>query len=144
MEYEDSIHSWDGEEEYYSNNICDDENRLSFIVPDKGNHSFYRMVGNKKKQISVFETPDVPNAKLRNAINGNYYTKDVEYIGRHYHYTLGSREQDFFFKVKMIDGKVKKPLVLFYNSPEEYEKHQHVVLSDAIKETWQDKYNNCR
>jgi len=151
MEYgEDSytIPSWDGEEEFHVSNIVGNGGGIRtrmFNPEQKGLHSFNRKINKtQKKNIDVFETPDIPNAKIRNAVTGIHYTKESDDGLRLNYYYVGSREQDYFFKVKMMNGDTKSALVLFYDSPEDYEKHQLVILSDAVKKQWRDKYNSCR
>lgn len=139
-----SICSWDGEEEFHVSNICTgptDGIRIKTIRPtDKGYHQYVRKLSKtQQKKIGVFETPDIQNAKIKNAVTGILYLKETPDGLRHTYYFLGSKDQDLFFKVKMINGDTSKPLVLFYSSPEEYEKHQFIVLSDSIKETWRKK-----
>lgn len=145
-EYDESysICSWDGEEEYHVNNISTGPNdgiRIKTMRPtDKGYHSFvFKINKTLKKKIGIYETPDVPNAKIKNAVTGIPYLKEMPDGLRHTYYFLGSKDQDLFFKVKMLNGNATKPLILFYSSPEEYEKHQFVILSDSIKETWRNK-----
>jgi hypothetical protein len=150
-EYDESysICSWDGEEEFHVNNISKGNNdgiRIKSMRPtDKGYHSFIRKISKaQQKKIGVYETPDIPNAKIKNAVTGILYLKEMPDGLRHTYYFLGSKEQDLFFKVKMLNGDTMTPLVLFYSSPEEYEKHQFVVLSDSIKDNWRKKVSAYR
>ena len=69
------------------------------------------------------------NGYIRNAITG-YRSRGK----------VGSSEEDTYFKVKMASGECKKNSgVLFYDSPEQFEKHQFVILKLPIKEQWYNK-----
>jgi hypothetical protein len=72
----------------------------------------------------------ISGSKIRNAIDGQY----TNYIvGR-------SKDESNFFKVTMACGmQPDGPINLFYNSPEEYERHQIVELDQATKDKWFNK-----
>ena len=53
---------------------------------------------------------------------------------------VGSVYEDLYFKVGLSNSTSKDPITLFYYSPEEYEKHQYIQLSDDIKNKWNEKY----
>ena len=59
---------------------------------------------------------------IRNAQTG-VYTKDL----------VGSKQEDFYFKVRLGNGQSQ---TLFYDSPEQYEKHHREKLSVETKENW--------
>jgi hypothetical protein len=65
---------------------------------------------------------------IRNAVSGLIY--DIR---------VGSLHEDMLFKVTKTTGKRKEPLVLFYDSPEEYEKHYFTNVSDDIKKKWTER-----
>lgn len=68
--------------------------------------------------------------RIRNASSGHYTS-----------HLVGSLEEDLYFKV--IDANARhgrnEPLFLFYDSPEQYENHQFIVLPHAVKEQWYNK-----
>ncbi len=70
---------------------------------------------------------------IRNAVSGLIY--DIR---------LGSIHEDALFKVCKTTGKRKDPLVLFYDSPEEYEKHYFTNVSDDIKKKWIERSSYAR
>ena len=75
----------------------------------------------------------VSGSKIRNAVDG-MYTDFV--VGR-------KKDESNFFKVTMSCGiHANGPVTLYYNSPEEYEKHQFVELDKATKERWVSRRNN--
>jgi len=84
--------------------------------------------------VGFYVTPYTPGSTIRNAITGMYQE-----------YKVGRREQDLFFKVVMAtgegrDGKLSKdPNQLFYDYPEEYERHWGTSLSAETKSVWYKK-----
>ena len=76
-----------------------------------------------------FYTSSDTGCKIRNAVTG-YRTN----------YKVGSADEDLFFKVKIVDGNCKKGSgTLFYDSPEQYEKHQFSIINTSVKELWHKK-----
>jgi hypothetical protein len=77
-----------------------------------------------------FYTSSDIGCKIRNAVTG-FRTN----------YKVGSTDEDLFFKVKIVDGNCKKGSGhLFYDSPEQYEKHQFCIVSTPTKELWHKKH----
>jgi hypothetical protein len=76
-----------------------------------------------KKNITIeyyFSGPS--GTYIRNAQTG-FYTKDV----------VGTKEEDLYFKINVCNGNSH---TLFYDSPEQYERHHLEKLSTGIKENW--------
>jgi hypothetical protein len=69
-------------------------------------------------------------SRIRNAVTGQYTP-----------YLVGSKNEDLFFVVNDSTGLFgrKDPLFLFYDSPEQYENHQFIILKQPIKEKWYEK-----
>ena len=69
---------------------------------------------------------------IRNAVSGSYYN-----------ILTGSSDEDLLFKVIDSTGygrnKRREPIMLYYDSPEEYENHHFTLVSPAIKEKWKQK-----
>ena len=65
--------------------------------------------------------------KIRNAVTGEKYT-----------ILLGSADEDLLFKVIESTGRYgrKEPLMLYYDSPEQYENYHFVTVSTDIKQKW--------
>jgi len=83
----------------------------------------------KNINYEFYTSSDVGN-KIRNAITG-YRTN----------YKVGSSDEDLFFKVKIVDGNCKKGSGnLYYDSPEQYEKHQFCIVNTYVKEMWHKKH----
>jgi hypothetical protein len=68
--------------------------------------------------------------KIRNAVTGAKTP-----------YLVGSLNEELFFKVMDASGNGgrKDSLMLFYDSPEQYENHQFIILDEIIKESWTNK-----
>lgn len=78
--------------------------------------------------IEYYYTNLTPGALIRNATTGGY----------EYGYKVGSSDEDLLFKVTRAVGdfKNKDSHMLFYNSPEQYERHFMTVLPVETKEKW--------
>jgi len=65
--------------------------------------------------------------RIRNAVTGVYYD-----------FIVGSADEDIFFKVTDATGRNgrKDPLMLYYDSPEQYENHHFTSVSPEIKQKW--------
>lgn len=82
----------------------------------------------KNINFECYTSSDTGN-KIRNAVTG-YRTA----------YKVGSIDEDMFFKVKLLNNSVKKGSGhLFYDSPEQFEKHQYSILNQHVKEQWYNK-----
>ena len=55
---------------------------------------------------------------------------------------VGTKDEDQYFVLSDVRGVTKnqQPLILFFDSPEQYEKHCYATVSDAIKYTLQQKH----
>ena len=85
--------------------------------------------GKYYKNINIEIYCSSENGYIRNAITG--YRSRVK---------VGSSEEYTYFKVKMASGECKNNSgVLFYDSPEQFEKHQFINLKLPIKEQWYNK-----
>lgn len=106
---------------------------------DKGYHKIQRKMnkvwvdGKYYKNISIeFYACGDNGARIRNAITG-YRTNSK----------IGSSDEDSFFKVKLVNGDCKKGIGhLYYDTPEQYEKHQYCIINSKIKEAWYKKQIN--
>ena len=88
-----------------------------------------------RKKIHLFETPNTLNHPIINASTG--YT----YMHTNPDYRVGSRHQDDLFSMKFITHEDKCPsYLLFYDNPEQCERHLCFTLDTSIKEAWNEKY----
>ena len=89
-------------------------------------------IGNqfKRKQIKLFNTSTNINSPIINAVSGYNYRSDHPNIK----YRVGSAQEDDLFKVRFLTRENNIPgITLFYDNPEQYERHQHVVLDTELK-----------
>jgi hypothetical protein len=101
---------------------------------EKGFHVIKRI--NKKGEKSIFEfyeTAIFPKTLIRNAITGEKY--------KGYH--VGTNDENLFFKVtdSSAELKNKDPFILFYDSPEQWERHTNIKCPTSIKNKW---YLKCK
>jgi len=130
MYYDDRFHPVD------SNDLDDYDSRRNHTLQnlkslDKNYHKYKKMVtvedetgyrSQKKVLIEYYASGQIGNY-IRNAQTG-ISTKDI----------VGSKSEDFYFKITIGNSNP-----LFYDSPEQYERHQHGKLSTEIKEKWMKK-----
>jgi hypothetical protein len=90
----------------------------------------------KKYEVDAYSTQSTPGTKIRDAITG-----------ARNNYKVGSYDEDLFFKVRMTIRHVgfekdenKTETTLFYDNPEQYERHMHTTVSQEIKELWNERY----
>ena len=87
-----------------------------------------------KVTIELFGSGDT-GTKIRNAVTGAKTP-----------YLVGSLNEDLFFKVMDASGNKgrRDSLLLFYDSPEQYENHNFIILDQNIKESWLNKNVEAR
>ena len=116
---------------------------------DRGFHVIKRKKNSRGHfLLEFYETPNVSECRIRNAITGLWYRDDHPKCK----YLVGSRQEDLFFKVRNSTGESeicnhenrKNTYLLFYDSPEQYERHQKTTLSQLEKEKWQEKNRTCK
>jgi hypothetical protein len=85
-----------------------------------------RVVNRKKVLVHVFGSGDA-GSSIRDAVTGERYTQ----------HKVGSNSEHLYFKVGIHTGELGKCAPnLFFESPEQYERHFGVRLEDGMKETW--------
>jgi len=102
--------------------------KLNGIV-DKG----YRKIknGKKAKSVEYFVTNGTVGNCIRDAITG-----------ARYNYFVGSKDEDFFFKIKYYDNRIKcDENTLFFSSPEDCERLLKINVSQKVKEKWYKRMN---
>jgi hypothetical protein len=66
---------------------------------------------------------------IRNAISGSYYGDRV-----------GSKQEDLYYKVSISTGDFgRDTIALFYDSPEQYERHMYATVDLDSKQKWLEK-----
>jgi len=92
----------------------------------------------RKKTIEFYETPCVVGATIRNPITGV----------RMYGHKVGSRDEDLYFKVVFTahpptSKGTHTPCHLYYESPEQWEKHHSTRCPESVRDEWREKYNRA-
>lgn len=115
-----------------SSNIRYKKNVLNNMkIVDKGFHKFIKEVDGKLLKIGFYETNITPGSLIRSAVTGNRYEK----------FYVGSYIEDLFFKVcnTTIETGKRVPIFMFFDSPEQFEKHFRCTVNDESKKKWRIK-----
>ena len=99
---------------------------------DKGYHKLKRFINKKPVEIDIYTTNDMPGTMIRDAITGARYIED----------RVGTQNEHLFFKVAIATGEIgMNGGIVFFCSPEQYEKHFKGLYSvpQEIKEKWTNK-----
>ena len=85
----------------------------------------------RRKKVVIFAS-GWQGSTIRNAVSGEKMNGDE----------VGSMNEDFYFKtsISSAENGGRDPLNLFYDSPEQYERHQFVELDAGSKAVWHDKF----
>jgi len=88
----------------------------------------------KRVRVDFFPTSTTPNMIIKNAMTGVYQGLDDSF------FRVGTLDEDLFFSVILATGELgKNPLTLFYDNPEQYERHFFTKVSQQSKEKWTEK-----
>jgi len=82
----------------------------------------YDSTAYKMKPVIMFGSGDT-GSTIRNAVTGEKY----------YGHRVGSRHEDLYFKTRICTGEFIESPTLFYDSVEQYERHQCCVTDNALK-----------
>jgi hypothetical protein len=97
---------------------------------DKGFHKIKRKHNFKTIEIEVYTTTNMPGRMIRDAITGSKYSQ----------YRVGSLNEHQFFKIRLSTGELGNDgSCLYFDSPEQYERHMKCEVSQTIKEKWLNK-----
>ena len=103
---------------------------------DKGYFKIKR--GKGKDKLTGFSTLYYPGSTIRNASTGFY---ENDYMGVPV-YRVGCQDEDLFFKDSFQDNGIsEEPRCLFYDNPDQCERHLKTTISNDVKERWTNKYN---
>lgn len=129
MDYEDRFHA------SQSNDVEKDKNMIDELKQNSDKRYFkvskkIDMGNNYHKNIKVemYGSGDV-GSTIRDAESGLYYKGHL----------VGSHNENLYFKTSYTLTKSQDSLMLYYLSPEHYERHQYIVLSNDIKQKWHQK-----
>jgi hypothetical protein len=117
-------------------------NNITHNIHDKGYHLVHRKkIPRGKFTLEYYETYTNPETRIRNAVTGYRYRDDHPKLK----YLVGSRQEDLFFKVTIANGENgNNPMNLYYDNPEQFEKHQKIIVAQETKEKWLNKNLKCR
>jgi len=99
-----------------------------------------RVVGPDEKvrtmRIVFYETSSTPGMFLRNAMTGH----------RQEPYRTGTYDEDLFYSVCLATGETgrRESSMLFYDNPEQYERHFFTQVPREIKDAWANKARHAR
>lgn len=129
MYYEDDHYHPANNESAYNKDALSELKQM-----DKGYHKVkrpgYKKAANgdlikKMVNVEVYSSGDV-GSYIRNALTGHRYP-----------YRVGTKEEDLLFKLGLATGELgQNASSLFYDSPEQYEKHFFTTVSNETKERW--------
>jgi hypothetical protein len=94
----------------------------------------YNPATEKVSRVEFFPTSSNHNSPIKNAITGTH-----QGVGGRL-FRTGTREEDLFFSVILATGELgQNTTTLFYDSPEQYERHFFSKVSQGIKDKWLEK-----
>lgn len=107
----------------------------SNFIDDGGYNYVYRKVNEKMAKVEFFETSSTPNMYIRDAISGSRLL-----------FRTGTPDEDLFYSVRLSTGENKRRegATLFYDNPEQYERHFYTTVSQETKDAWLNKVLNAR
>ena len=121
-------------EEQYMNDdnlsIDSQKGKLNKILKKTNDKRFFQVIriaeNRKRKNISVYATGPL-GWNIRNAVTGEKYNGHL----------VGSKFENLYFKVSYCTGENgQESKTLFYDTPEQYEKHLFFQVDREIKENW--------
>ena len=147
---------WDEDDEIYSDDITIDETSTidtdtrhylkNYERAKRENNDFYsykRPVITEDgeyalEKVEIYSTPLLTNSHIRNAVSGTF--------SRH---RIGSKYDDLYFKMMDVTGKGRTkdnylPRKLYYDDPEQCERHLGITISQEIKNNWIEKRMKVR
>ena len=65
---------------------------------------------------------------------------ESDYLGKPI-YKVGCDNEDLFFRVSCSVNGINEPRRLFYDNPEQYERHFKTTISPETRKIWTEKYN---
>lgn len=102
---------------------------------DKGYNKVTRTINGKKQKIEVYTTNITPGTAIRNAVTGCRFRE----------YRVGTLQEYLFFKVSVATGETNKySSTLFFDNPEQYERHMKADVCQELKEQWEKRAAETR
>jgi hypothetical protein len=123
----------------YNDSIVTDDSTVFTPVKIKKNGKFvsadpgHKRIGTKKNKLEYFATSNIPGSIIRNAVTG---IPEYDRVGN-------IMSEDQYFKVRYAGNDSGNELdTLYYESPEQCERHMSCRLSTECKQRWKNKYNS--
>jgi hypothetical protein len=97
---------------------------------DPDYYTYKHIVDYKLKKVELYSTNMCKNGYIRHAISGARCP-----------HRIGSPQEDLYFRVRDAFTHNKSyleygPRKLYYYSPEEFERHHNITISQSLKEDW--------
>jgi hypothetical protein len=107
----------------------------AYLLNDNFYHKMVRGGGPKDEKVGMYSTSTVPGALIRDAITGATNNQ----------FRVGSVYEDLFFKVVFATGEFgSQPKTAYFDSPEQYERHLNLSVSQPNKDRWTNKFAAAR
>ena len=88
----------------------------------------------KNTRVEFFPTSSSQSSPIKNAMTGTYQGINGRF------FRSGTQDEDLFFSVILATGELgQNAPTLFYDSPEQYERHFFTKVPQGIKDKWTDK-----
>jgi hypothetical protein len=100
----------------------------NYLSSDPG----HKIIGSKNNRLEYYAGSVLPGTSIRNAVTGI----------REYNMKVGNWNAEAqFFKVRYLGNySTNNPDILYYDSPEQFERHMHCTVKQPIKKKWQSEY----
>jgi hypothetical protein len=96
----------------------------------------YNPALNATVRVEFFATNPTPNSFIKHAMSGTIQSSE----GRTFR--SGTKDEDLFFSTILATGEISGGApVLFYDNPEQYERHFFTEVPQSIKDRWMEKRN---
>jgi hypothetical protein len=129
------------EDTYMGNNTEPDDSTIYTEVKSKYNNynnlvknvdSGHKIIGKKREKLEYYTGSQLPGTSIRNAVTGI----------REFNMKVGNvQAESQYFKVRYVGlHSTNEPDTLYYDSPEQCERHMHCKLSTSTKKKWQSQY----
>lgn len=109
-----------------------------FVDLRSADKDFFKIKNGRKGKIVGFSTKLTPGVHIRNAVSGYFELNDR---GNPLH-RIGTLSEDLFFKVFLtVNGFGNEPRKLFYDNPQQCERHLKISIDDHSKTEWLERHN---
>ena len=115
----------------YTNNKEDD---IMIDATLDTNNNKHTVTWSKRNKYFIAYPTTYGCSSIRNGSSGNFY--DVN---------IGSKRQDYFFKVKLLHNKrftQNENSTFFYHNPDEFTQHQQIPVSKKNRLKWENRNKN--